>query len=51
MVMLAMIGLMQIAVGSRNIGRRSELGEQERGRPGAGLADAARPQPSFGGGG
>jgi iron(III) transport system permease protein len=52
LVMLAVIGLMQLAVGSRDIGRRSGLGEDEKGRrAGAGLADAGRVQPAFGGGG
>ena len=46
MVMLAMIGLMQLAVGSRDIGRRSQEGETRRGQP-----DMGGPQPVFTGGG
>ncbi len=50
MVMLAVIGLMQLAVGSRNIGRRSEAGEPGKGWRQS-LSDQGRPQPAFTGGG
>jgi len=51
-VMLAVIGLMQLAVGSRNIGRR---GQDEHGAAGwrtnVSLPDTGRGQPAFAGGG
>jgi iron(III) transport system permease protein len=52
-VMLAVIGLMQLAVGSRNIGRRGQ-GDEHVGpgwRTNVSLPQAVRPQPAFTGGG
>ncbi len=48
-VMLAVIGLMQLAVGSRNIGRRGREGDLSQSRTNVSLP--ARQQPAFTGGG
>ena len=51
-VMLAVIGLMQLAVGSRNIGRRGRKASTSAGwRTNVSLPAGGRAQPAFSGGG
>ncbi|TIR31034.1 MAG: iron ABC transporter permease, partial [Mesorhizobium sp.] len=50
-VMLAVIGLMQLAVGSRMIGRRGLDGDLAQSRTNVSEAVVARPQPAIPGGG
>ena len=52
-VMLAVIGLMQLAIGSRNIGRRGRQDEQQAAgwRTNVSLPAGGRAQPAFSGGG